>query len=63
MLANWYGGTKNNEKDPDSSNFIAFKPLDLVFIPGYLTEPLFSIPVNIFAKVLSGWRDKMTFDL
>ena len=79
VFANWYEGTKNNEQGPDSSNFIAFKPLDLVFTPGYLSleyyvsniddkmliksEHSFSIPVNVFAKVLPGRRDKMTFDL
>ena len=46
MFANWYEGTKNNKRDPDSYNFIAFKPLDLVFTPGYLSLEYYASSID-----------------
>ncbi len=61
------------------ADHITFKPLDLVFTPGYISlenyvskiddkllvesELSFSISVAVFTKLLPGWRNKITFDL
>ncbi len=79
VLANWFQGTKTVDRQLTyDADHITFKPLDLVFTPGYISlenyvskiddkllvesELFFSILVAVFTKLLQGWRNKIAFD-
>ncbi|CAB3986305.1 Hypothetical predicted protein [Paramuricea clavata] len=75
VYANWFEETQ--ALDNQATSKVSFKPVDLIFTPGVLTNVtsiddsillynadfLFLVPVQILKTVLPRWQVKMTFDM